>query len=199
MVDVDGVVIVPQPSGWAADLEADRGLSSAVLQEHFFRPHWNDIVLGRATLHERLGPVLARHAPHLTSQQLAAYWFEKDAQLDETLLSDVADLRAAGVELHLATIQEHERATYLWDTLGFRERFDAMHYAADLGCKKSDPEFYAAVEGRTGFAGPELLLLDDTAANVETARAAGWGGAVWDGTASLRDVLARAGVSPPSR
>ena len=190
MVDVDGVIITPRPGGWAADLERDLGLSGATLQQHFFRPHWEDISLGRATLHDRLAAVLAEHATHLTSHQLAAYWFEHDAQLNEPLLADLAALRATGVQLHLATIQEHERAAYLWDTLGLRDRFDAMHYAADLGCKKSDPAFFRAVEARTGFAGLEVLLLDDTAANVGVATAAGWRGAVWDGTATLGEVLA---------
>jgi len=155
MVDVDGVIIVPCPDGWAVDLEADLGITREVLQTHFFKPHWNDVVLGRAALHERLGPVLAEHAPHLTSHQLTTYWFEKDAQLDKALLSDLATLRATGVQLHLATIQEHERAAYLWSTLGLRDHFDAMHYAADIGWKKTDPEFYAVVEARTGFSGTD--------------------------------------------
>jgi len=189
MVDVDGVVIRPRPGGWAADLEADLGLSPAILQDRFFRPHWNDVVLGRAGLHERLGPVLAEHAPHLTSQALAAYWFAKDAELDAALLADLAALRASGVQLHLATIQEHERATFLWETLGLHDRFDAMHYAADMGCKKSEAAFYRLVEARTGFRADELALLDDTADNVEAARAAGWTGHVWDGTRRLAELL----------
>lgn len=189
MVDVDGVVIVPRPGGWTADLEADLGLAPAVLQDHFFRPHWDDVVLGRAGLRERLAPVLARHAPHLSSERLAAYWFEKDAQLDDVLLADLADLRASGVQIHLATVQEHARARYLWETLAFRDRFDAMHYAAEIGWKKSDPEFYAAVQARTGLAPDGLLLLDDTIANVETARACGWQAAHWTGQARLTDVL----------
>lgn len=189
MMDVDGVVIVPRPGGWACDLEADLGLAPADLQAWFFAPHWNDIVLGRAGLHERLGPVLAEIAPHLTSQQLAAYWFEKDAALDHGLLDDLAAIRGAGTQVHLATVQESLRADYLWTALGLRDRFDAMHYAADLGAKKSDPAFYAAVEARTGFAPSELVLIDDTAANLDVARACGWGGVLWDGTARLSDVL----------
>ncbi len=195
MVDVDGVVIRPRPGGWAADLEADLGLSPAVLHDQFFGPHWADIVLGRAGLHERLGPVLAEHAPHLTSHDLAAYWFEKDAELDETLLTDLAALRARGVQLHLATIQEHERAAYLWDTLGLRDRFDAMHYAADMGCRKSEAAFYKMVEARTGFRAEDLALLDDTPANVDAARAAGWGSVLWTGAAPLADVLATHGFA----
>ena len=110
MVDVDGVVIVPRPGGWAADLEADLGLSAAALQAHFFQPHWEDIVLGRAGLHERLAPVLAQIAPHLSSEALAAYWLEKDARLDARLLEDLARVRAGGVQVHLATVQEPVRA-----------------------------------------------------------------------------------------
>jgi len=189
MVDVDGVVITPRPGGWAADMERDLGVSVATLQAHFFRPHWDDIANGRARLHDRLAPVLARHAPHLTSQALAAYWFEKDAQLDESLLADLALLRANGVQLHLATVQEHERAAYLWETLGFRDRFDAIHYSADVGCGKPDPAFFAAVEARTGFSPAELALIDDRSVNVDAARAAGWDGILWDGTQRLADLL----------
>jgi putative hydrolase of the HAD superfamily len=189
MVDVDGVIITSRPGGWAVGIERDLGVSIALLQDHFFGPHWPDVMLGRAGLHERLGPVLARHAPHLTSQALADYWFARDALLDEALLADLAALRATGLPIHLATVQEHERARYLWETLGFRDRFDALHYAADLGAAKPDPAFYAAIEARTGLAGADLLLLDDRLANVEAARIAGWKGALWDGTASLADTL----------
>jgi putative hydrolase of the HAD superfamily len=191
MVDVDGVVIVPRPGGWAARMEADLGLSYATLAEHFFTPHWEDVVLGRADLHERLAPMLAEHAPHLSCDALTTYWFEQDAQLDTQLLADLAALRGSGVAVHLATVQEHRRAAYLWETLGFRERFDARHYAADLGCAKPDPAFFAAITERAGFAPQELLLLDDRADNVEAARAAGWRGALWDGTERLDAVLAR--------
>jgi putative hydrolase of the HAD superfamily len=189
MVDVDGVVVVPRPGGWAADMECDLGLSVATLQAHFFKPHWDDVANGRATLHDRLAPVLAEHAPHLTSQALVAYWFAKDAQLDQALLADLADLRAGGVQLHLATVQEHERAAYLWDALRLRDRFDAIHYSAALGCGKPDPAFFAAVEARTGLGPADLMLVDDKANNVEAARAAGWGGVLWDGTRRLAEVL----------
>lgn len=191
MVDVDGVVVRTQPGGWAANLEADLGLKREVLQAQFFKPHWEDVVLGRAGLHDRLGPVLAEIAPHLTSAQLAAYWFDNDAHLDETLLEDLAALRQTGVALHLATVQEHARAAYLWDTLGLRARFDAIHYAADIGCAKPDPGFFAAVVARTGFAPADLILIDDRPANVDAAIAAGWGGLLWDGTKRLSEVLPR--------
>ena len=64
MVDVDGVLITPRLGGWAADLETDLGVSKTDLAEQFFAVHWEEVVLGSAGLHERLGPVLARIAPY---------------------------------------------------------------------------------------------------------------------------------------
>jgi putative hydrolase of the HAD superfamily len=195
MLDVDGVLIRPRPGGWKADLEADLGLSPTVLAEHFFAVHWDDVVTGRAGLYERLAPVLAKIAPGVSAERLAAYWFEKDAVLDAALLDDLAAVRARGLALHLATVQEHLRAEYMWTVLGFRHRFDAMHYAADLGCVKPDPAFFAAIVGRTGFAPAEMLLIDDKPDNVEAARVAGWDGALWDGTERLAGVLTRRGFA----
>jgi putative hydrolase of the HAD superfamily len=194
MVDVDGVVVV-RPGGrrWDADLTADLGLDSEQLQDAFFGRHWGDVLFGRADLHERLAPVLAEIAPHLTSKALVDYWFAQDSHLDGVLLEDLAAVRRAGAELHLATLQEHHRARYLWEDLDLKSRFDAMHYAAELGCGKPDPAFFRVIEARTGRAPAELLLIDDSVKNVEGARACGWDAVLWDGSRRLADVLAEAG------
>ena len=190
MVDVDGVVVT-SPDGrlWSWNAKADIGLDPDLLQSRFFGPHWADVVLGRADLYERLGPVLAEIAPHLTSQQVATYWFTRDAHLDKRLLADLAELRKTNISLHLATAQEHHRAKYLWQTLGLRDQFDAMHYAADLGCSKPDPAFYREIERRTGYAPSDLMLIDDRLDNVESAIAGGWQAVLWDGTQGLLDIL----------
>lgn len=195
MVDVDGVVVVhPEPGGWATHLERDLGLSKAALQAAFFAPHFDDVIHGRAALRERLAPVLEEIAPHLTCDELCAYWFREDAHLDHDLLDQLAQQRAAGVAVHLATVQEHERAAYLWETMALKDRFDAIHYAADLGHAKPAPEFYAAIEARTGYAPTDIFFIDDKAANVEAARARGWNAAVWTGQDRLADLIARAGL-----
>lgn len=194
MVDVDGVIVThPDPRGWSASMEADLGLSIEALEEAFFKPNFGDIVHGRARLHDRLAPVLAQIAPHLTSQALADYWFEQDSHLDHDLLDQLAVVRANGVELHLATVQEHERADYLWTKMALKDRFDAIHYAAALGHAKPALEFYRAIEARTGFAASELFFIDDKLANVQAAQACGWAAAVWTGQERLADLMAKAG------
>jgi putative hydrolase of the HAD superfamily len=195
MVDVDGVLIVhPDPKGWSANLERDHGLPATLLQEAFFKPHWADILHGRAKLHERLGSVLSEIAPHLSADELVRYWFANDAHLNQTLLAQLAEVRSRGVEMHLATVQEHQRANYLWNTLYLRTHFDKMHYAADLGWAKPAPQFYAEIEARTGFRGNELLLIDDRAENALSARQCGWHAAQWTGEQSLKQVMQASGV-----
>ena len=193
MVDVDGVIVVhPDPAGWSTNLKRDLGLAIELLQEKFFAPNFHDIVHGRAALRERLAPVLADIAPHLTCDQLCAYWFENDSHLDHDLLDQLAAFRARGYALHLATVQEHERAAYLWNDMGLKDRFDAIHYAADLGHAKPADGFYAAIEARTGYAPGDLFFIDDKAANVLAAQARGWKAAVWTGQDRLADLIAAA-------
>jgi len=195
MVDVDGVIVAhPDPKGWSTDLERDLGLSAARLQEAFFKPHFGDVIHGRADLHERLRPVLAEIAPHLSAEVLTSYWFEHDAHLNHDLLAQLAEVRQGGVQLHLATVQEHRRANYLWRTLGLSQLFDAIHYAAELGWAKPAAEFFAAVEGRTGFEPENVFFIDDRAENVEAARARGWHAATWTGERRLADLLSEAGA-----
>jgi putative hydrolase of the HAD superfamily len=190
MVDVDGVLLVhPRPGGWSVNLERDLGLPAQALQDEFFAPHFGEIIHGRANLRERLEPVLARIAPHLNVATLVAYWFEQDFHPDEHLLADLAQVRAGGVAIHLATVQEHERAAHLWRARRWSERFDAIHYAADLGFAKPALEFFRAVEARTGLGPSDIAFIDDKPANVEAARTCGWRAELWTGRQTLRELI----------
>jgi putative hydrolase of the HAD superfamily len=190
MVDVDGVLIVhPDERGWSANLERDLGIPPSKLQAAFFEPHWEDVIHDRASLRERLAPVLQCIAPHMTCDALIDYWFRNDAHMNHALLAELASIRAAGTEVHLATAQDHERARYLWEELDFRGKFDGLHYAAALGCSKPAASFYRSIEARTGFRPRDLFLIDDRIANVEAATTCGWAAALWTGKDTLRSLV----------
>lgn len=190
MVDVDGVLIVrPRGRVRSADLERDLGLSDASLETAFFEPHRDDVIHGRAALRERLEPVPRDMAPHVTCDGPIDYWFANDAHLNDDLLAELASLRAEGIEINLATVQEHERARHLRETLDFRSRFDGLHYAAELGCAKPAASFYRRIEARTGFRPHDLFFIDDRIANIEGAIASGWAARLWTGEDTLRFLL----------
>lgn len=192
MVDVDGVLVRGRRGDgrhWSSKLEADLGLDPALLQREFFAVHWEAIVRGQAGLRERLAPVLARIAPGVSTDRLVEYWFAADDWLDERLLADLATARDDGLELHLVTNQEHERARYLLNDLGLRDRIDGCHYSAALGCRKPEARFFDMVAGRVGHAPAELLLIDDSDENVIGARAAGWRAFRWVPGSVLSEAL----------
>jgi putative hydrolase of the HAD superfamily len=190
LVDVDGVLVVhPDPNGWSGNLESDLGISPSKLQEKFFDRHWNDVVNGRAALRDRLTPVLAEIAPDVSTSTLIEYWFANDAHLDQLLLTELLLLRSEGFELHLATVQEHERACYLWNHLGLRNSFDGMHYAAALGCSKPDNAFYRAVESAARLGAESIFFIDDRIENVMAARDCGWAAALWTNGKTVRDLM----------
>ena len=192
MIDVDGVVIrYPDGLRWDHAIETDLGVDPAKFQSAFFAVHWPDVMAGRAGLHERLALALPGFAPHLTPEALTTYWFSKDAHLDQGFLDQLAALNGR-YGLHLATVQEHLRAAYIWNELGLKDRFAEIHYAADYGCGKPDPAFFEAVAQRTGHAPHELLLIDDSPRNVEAARVCGWRAGLWDGTRTVAEVIAAA-------
>jgi len=198
MIDVDGVLVSGRPSDglhWATGLEADLGLSFEILQGSFFKRYWEEIVIGRADLRERLASVLAQIAPELTAEQVLGYWFRHDARLNRELLDDLAMLRRGGLGVYLATNQEHERASYLMETLGLAAHVDGCHYSAAVGHCKPTPEFFDAVARKGVLPAGELLLIDDLEENVRAAIAAGWHAAHWTGQQRLSDLIAR-GLSP---
>jgi len=194
MMDVDGVIVRGRPSDrrpWHAELETDLGLSYDRLTDCFFKPYWSEIVLGRVALRERLAPALARIAPHLTVNQVVQYWFAMDGWVDAALLAELNKLRKKGLSVHLATNQERERAAYLWDCVGLSEHFDGFHFSADLGARKPDASFFEAIVERTGLPPHEIMLVDDTVANIAGAQKAGWRTLLWTNAAQLVAAIQR--------
>jgi putative hydrolase of the HAD superfamily len=195
MVDVDGVVVRPgfPQHRWDRDLQADLGIDPAALQAAFFATRLKPVSLGQARIEDELAAALGEIAPHVGVETLLTYWFDHDAQLDAVLLADLEILRASGVELHLATVQEHRRAAHLWETLDLKRRFDGLHHSAAVGLAKPDPDYFRALETRTGFAAADIAFIDDSPRNVEAAIAVGWRAAVWTGEQRLADVLREIG------
>jgi putative hydrolase of the HAD superfamily len=192
MIDVDGVIVNGRPADgrhWGAELETDLRLSFAVFQDSFFKPHWEQIVTGRAGLRDRLESVLAEIAPGITQEELLKYWFQHDARLNDRFLQDLAVLRSDGLRAYLATNQEHERARYLMHDLGLASHVDGCHYSAAVGHRKPHDQFFRTIARKVSLPPDELLLIDDSEENVRAAVAAGWLAAHWTPSQTLSSIM----------
>lgn len=192
MMDVDGVLVSGRPTDGRhlfAELEADLGLSPDRLRETFFTPFWEAIVTGREGLTERLAPVLAEIAPKVSCERLIAYWFENDSRVDQAVLSAVKRYRESGTPVFLATNQEHLRADYLMQRVGLAAHVDGIIYSAALGHRKPSAEFFERAAAIAHATPGDIVLVDDTLANVEAARRSGRSAVYWTGDSTLDDEL----------
>jgi len=69
-------------------------------------------------------------------------------------------------EAHIQTIKE-QSGPFLWNN--FMEKFDALFLSYEMGCRKPDPEYYDRVLDTMGALPEEVLFIDDTQANLDTA------------------------------
>lgn len=192
VLDIDGVVSLAQPP-WHIALKQDLGLDYEELVRDFFQKDWGEVVRGRLDLFQALQPYLEGKGMADLMGQFVGYWFEKDAMIDWQLLAMADAWRArTGGKVFAATNQEHHRAAYLRDTVGIGKHFDEIIYSAALGCCKPDRVFFTAAQARMGVtAGQSILFVDDTAANVDGARMAGWRAMLYRGPDSLARALER--------
>lgn len=197
MMDVDGVVVTGRPGDgkdWKTDLERDIGVSSDTLVDLFFSTFWDKVVTGKLALRPTLKQALSGIANQDQIDALVAYWFRMDARLDEGVLGDLKRVQAAGIPIWFATNQDHERSSYLWNTLKLKDRAERLVSSAQIGVAKPSPAFFEALQNMTGIAASEHLLIDDSAGNVGAAQSAGWHAVQWTAGMRLSDVLQGFGV-----
>jgi putative hydrolase of the HAD superfamily len=174
VLDVDGVIVHGHPEGgrWDRHLERDLGLAPALLQERFFKPHWQRIAIGQADTLAVLQSVWPSLRTAATPHQLLDYWLAADSAIDAAVIAAVDAWTGQGNLAFLATVQEHRRAAHLMNALGLARHFSAMFYSADLGAAKPDRTFFERAQAR--LPAGDVIFLDDRPDNVEAAATVGW-------------------------
>ncbi len=189
--DVDGVLVKGMECGgynWHAELTRDFGISLEDV-EQFFLNDWDACILGLADLRDVLPPYLERWGYKGSADDFMAYWFSHDSDLDHGLIADL-DRLDTHCQLVIATNQDRHRAHYLWHELALSSRFVRMFASSELGVRKPDHSFWRAITDEVAASGPaEILLIDDSEANVASARDFGWQTIHYRNKSDLDDLL----------
>ena len=82
------------------------------------------------------------------------------------VLGVVARLRECGIKCYLASNQQRNRATYMSETLGYRERFDRQFYSCWVGYAKPSRAYFERVLAAIRLPPDRVLFLDDQEDNV---------------------------------
>ena len=194
LLDADGVLQQVR-GGWRATMTrllGDRADEFAGLLPGIETP----TLAGEGHFTAALAAALVERGLDVPADELyAELWLAIDVEPDSVAL--VRSLRAAGHGVHLGTNQHAERASYMKSELGYDDLFDTCFYSCDLGFAKPDVAYFAGVAEALGVPTGEVLFVDDSAANVRGAVAAGMPAVQWtigDGPAEIRSLLADHGV-----
>ncbi len=147
----------------------------------------SNALTGRRDLEQALAAILPDVGYKGSVDDFVRYWFEKDSRLDPDVFGIVRELRERGrAQIFVATGQEHYRAAYLWNELGFSSHFDRLFYSAEIGVPKKDFRFFEAINRALGTEpGERPVFFDDQPEIVELANRAGWDAAIFT---SVRDI-----------
>lgn len=110
----------------------------------------------------------------------------------------VQELKSVGVPLYAITNFSAEFWAMFRPTAPLFDGFSDILVSGSERMMKPDPRIYALAQQRFGLAAGEALFIDDSAANVAGAEAAGWFAHRFTGERAARRALAAAGfpISP---
>ncbi len=198
LFDADGVLQY-LPGGWHAAVEPYLGDRA----RDFLHQTWKDelpTLTGQGDYLPLLAATLVEYGVTTPVEAVHRNVWRNIAIVKETF--EIADaLRRRGYGVHLGTNQERHRATHMRTVLGYDDLFDVSCYSCELGVAKPEPVFFAEAARRIGAPPQAILFIDDSARNIDGARAAGLAAEQWDhaqGHSSLLDLLAGHGVELPS-
>lgn len=151
---------------------------------------------GKEGFREAVDDLLVGHGVTTTADALLASW--SNTQVLDGIHPLLADVRAAGVKVYLATNQNPVRGQHMIDHLGYEDHTDGAFYSFQIGHAKPDLAFFTTIVERLGVEPGECLFIDDSEPNVVAAREAGLQAEhmlIDRGTDYLRSLIAAHGVA----
>src|SRR3989339_614411 len=177
--DVDDVLIQGRDKNghyhWKKDIYADLGIHVEEIPK-LFNHKWSDVLLGKTDTLDRISEFLKEINSKVSAKVFLDYWFKQDSKIDDQMLNFANTLKDYGYPLYLATNQDKYRSKYLYETLGLKNIFSDIYSSSFIGRKKPDPEYFRALEQRVHFRPDEILFIDDSLENVNSATLCGWMG-----------------------
>jgi len=98
----------------------------------------------------------------------------EDGKLNQPLLQVLKDLRAKGHRVALASNMASAQRALFWEALNLKAFADEFFCSGDLNVAKPAALFYSRVAAALSAEPESILFFDDSAANVEAAKACRW-------------------------
>jgi 2-haloacid dehalogenase len=187
--DLGGVVLDWNPRHLFRGLIRDEAQREWFLTE-VCSPRWNAQMDAGKPSAEAVAELSAQYPGH--ASWIRAYWERWPEMLGGLVPGTgelIADLAAAGRDLYAITNFPAEVWPVTLDTFPVLSQFRDVIVSGLEGVTKPGPEIFALALRRFGVAAGDCLFIDDIAANVDGARAAGIAAVQFTSAAALRRLL----------
>lgn len=180
--DIDGVIIpssghnITFERTWDDEVFNKTGVHPYFLTNHFFVPHFKNILIGNQFLHSTLTTTLKKHGYSNThAKAILEIWFNAEKKIDTLVIDIVNKLRKIkNTRFFIASNQSQERADFLWYKVGLRWYFDDIFISSRLKCLKNDMSFFKKIESVDCYSDNKYILIDDDIKNIKTSQKCGW-------------------------
>jgi 2-haloacid dehalogenase len=141
-------------------------------------------------------------AEHPQDAELIWAWGQRTEEMVsgpiEGTVEILSELRDRGVRLYALTNMEAHTYPLRRERFAFLRWFEGTVVSSDEGIVKPDPRIFRLLLERYGLDAASTLLIDDSARNVEAARALGMPTVHFRSPEALRQALEEAGVLDPA-
>lgn len=105
------------------------------------------------------------------------------------MLEYLQELKSRGEDLYLLSVHGKEWAEYITEKYGLDNIFTKMYWSFDIGLLKPDPEAFKYALKDIGLNPNEVLFIDDSLENIESARNLGMQVHLFQGTTEVKREL----------
>lgn len=174
LFDADGVLFFHTDKLFSDRLIAEYDVQPAKM-EHFFTTIFPECLIGNKDIKQELTAKLEDWGWPGTTEELMEYWYSYEHRIDEPLIDYVRKLRQRDIPAFVATNNDHYRAEWLFGRLNIDQTvFDKLYAAGDMGVAKPEGGFFQLIlSDLKDYKPEEILLWDDSLANIEGAKAIG--------------------------
>ena len=161
---------------WDENLEIDLGINRKKFKDDFiFKDFIEHVLVGQMDLYDALENFLPTAGFHDNPQIVIDYWLEHDSNINHDLIEKIKIIKQSpDNDLYIATNQEHNRAQYLMQNLGFQVYFKDIFHSAKIGHIKPSQDYFKEVHNILGNPQTPPIFFDDTPDVVNSANQFGW-------------------------
>ncbi len=171
LLDADGVVLV-KGEYFSEKYAREYKLPIEEVVE-FFKGPYVECQKGEADLKEVIQPYLQKWAWTGSVEDFLEYWFRSDVVPNETMEKTLAEFRARGIRIYLASNNEKYRAAEIEKVLTELNILDGFYFSSALKVRKEDPSYFTHILKDLAVAPEEVVFVDNEQKNVDSAASVG--------------------------